>query len=94
MIVTINLMKGANMDIGRYSTQLADTIKDAIKESGKSMGEVAQTAGIPWATFYRRLNQSDRYPFTVSDVLSISQVLDVDFMNLMGEAERRYRLAA
>lgn len=87
-------MKGANMDIGRYSTQLADTIKDAIKKSGMSMGEVAQTAGIPWATFYRRLNQSDRYPFTVSDVLSISQVLDVDFMNLMGEAERRYRLAA
>lgn len=82
------------MDIGRYSTQLANTIKDAIEESGKSMSEVAQTAGIPWATFFRRINQSERYPFTVSDVLSISQALGVDFMHLMGEAERRYRLAA
>lgn len=82
------------MDINRYAVQLADTIRDAIKQSGKSMGEVAQTAGIPWTTFFRRLNQSDRYPFTVSDVLSISQALDLDFLNLMEEAERRYKLAA
>lgn len=94
MIVTLQILRGAIMDIGKYANLLASTIKDAIEQSGKSMGEVAQCAGIPWSTFFRRLNQSDRYPFTVSDVVAISEVLDIDFLQLMKEAERRYKLAA
>lgn len=82
------------MDTGRYATQLANTIKDAIDESGKSMGEVAQTAGIPWTTFFRRLNRPEQYPFTISDIVAISGALDINYMGLLSEADRRYKLAA
>lgn len=82
------------MDTGKYANLLASAIKDAITESGKSMGAVAEYAGIPWSTFFRRLNRPDQYPFTVTDIVAISEALGIDFLQLMEEAERRYKLAA
>lgn len=45
------------MDTCKYANLLASAIKDAITESGKSMGAVAECAGIPWVAFSRRLTE-------------------------------------
>ena len=48
----------------------------------------------PLGGFLSALDRADQYPFTVSDIVAISEVLGIDFLQLMEEADRRYRLAA
>lgn len=55
--------------------QIAQQVREAIAERDLTKSSVAETAGIPWATFSRKINGHSE--FTVSELLRIAAAIGV-----------------
>ena len=76
------------MDTLTYSMTLAQMISHAIMQSGKTKQQVAQSAGIPWTTFCRRLDHPEKSFLTVPEVISICDALGLNFINVLSDVEQ------
>lgn len=58
-----------------WSQKVTERVRSAIKDAGKTELYVGNEAGIPNATFSRRMN--GHYPLTITDLEAIADVLGV-----------------
>jgi hypothetical protein len=75
------------MDTITYSKQLASSIEELIEDSNKTKQQISNEAGIAWATFSRRLSHPESSFFTIPEVISVSNALDKDFIEVLKRAE-------
>lgn len=68
------------------SIEVAETVKRAIANAGKSQREVAEMSGVPLTTLNRRLNTGS--PFVYEELVSVARVIGCRVSDLISEAER------
>lgn len=56
------------MDSITYARQVADNVRDAIEQSGKSVLAIAEQTGIPRTTLLRRLDSPETSPLTAVEI--------------------------
>lgn len=56
-------------------------LKGKIVESGKNVEKIAEEIGIDRGTFYRKLNDSDK--FTIKDIKNISVALNLGHQDMI-----------
>lgn len=75
------------MDTLTYSKELANQIAQCISKSGYTKQQVSIGAGIPWATFCRRIDHPEKSFFTIVEVIAICDYLKLDFIDVLSAAE-------
>lgn len=81
------------MDKISFSQRLADKLNETIDASTMTKQQVSAKSGIPWTTLCRRLDHPENSFFTVPEVISVCEVLSLDFLDVLAEAESASALA-
>lgn len=67
-------------------TRFGDTVAAQIERSGMSLRIAAEQAGIPWATFHRRI-RSSATSFTLGELMALAEVLGTTPSAILAEYE-------
>lgn len=69
------------------ASEIGRRVEEEIADAGLSKSSVAETAGIPWATFSRKVNGHSE--FSASEMIRISAVLNISPARFLPTAFRQ-----
>lgn len=68
-----------------FSAKIAEKIGEAIQKEQHSIYFVAEAAGLPYTTLNRRLKSRGTSPFTITELLQVCAVLNLNLLSLLEE---------
>lgn len=68
-----------------FSANIAEKIGEAIQKEQHSIYFVAEAAGLPYTTLNRRLKSRGTSPFTITELMQVCAVLNLNLLSLLEE---------